>query len=182
MLCAVATMVLGSYTALHFIEWRNPRFKCPALDLVEFGHDLADNYPFPIRIHPWSTPTERSSTTVADFEAFCSRMEERFASSNMSYKQAYWLHSLLVKMNNQDIPSGTRLLLYNSGAGAPAQRPGKFAIEKQLQLKHVRDDEYEIFFWSTGCGINYAHQRLRLQRDQLVEVTRLEAWSESVAC
>jgi len=176
MMLAGLTMLLAGCVSHPSATFRNPTFRCPSSDIVE--PDSGD-YPYPVKGYP--SPSEKKS--VAEIKAFCNKMREHFAASNMSFEEAKQFRTLLEITNGNLLPSGYHLYLDNEDYGMPGgDMPEPFDFEKQVMLKSVSESEYEIFYFHIGCGRNYTHEKVHLESGTIIQVTLLERWSESYPC
>lgn len=149
--------------------FRNPKFSCPSSDVVEGYYQ---QYPF-----------EPQQKSVTELEDFCARMKQRFANSNMTNKEAEQFYTLLKETNGQWLPDGHLLYLHNESYGMPGpERPKPFVFEKQVMLRKVTEEKYEIFYYHIDCGRNYTHEEISLDNGNITQVTTVEIWSESYPC
>ena len=148
--------------------FRNPKFSCPSSDIVE-----------PVQQYP-SAPQKKS---VAEVKDFCARMKQHFIDSNIDNKEAEQFYASLKATNGKRLPDGYLLNLHNETYGMPGpEQPKPFVFEKQVMLKKITEEEYEIFYYWIGCGRNYNHMKIYLENGSITRVTMLEMWSESYPC
>ncbi len=149
--------------------FRNPKFSCPSSDVVEGYYQ---QYPF-----------EPQQKSVTELEDFCARMKQRFANSNMTNKEAEQFYALLKEANGQRLPDGRLLNFRNGTYGMPgSERPKPFIFEKQVMLKKITEEKYEIFYYIIGCGRNYTHEEIYSENGNMTQVTTIEKWRESYPC
>ncbi len=101
----------------------------------------------------------------------------------MTNKEAKQFYALLKETNEKKLPDGNHLYLHNETYGMPGpERPKPFIFEKQVMLRKVTEEKYEIFYYHIGCGRNYTHREIYLENGKIVQVARVESWSESFPC
>jgi hypothetical protein len=146
-------------------SFANPDFPCPTDKVFEPGE--GDPHP----------QDEIGPRPVAALKEFCQGMKKRFAQSNMSTAEAQEFYSLLGSDDNKQIPR-----LHNECYGMPMCRLEPFVIEKQVMIKKISSDEYELFFYNIGCGTNYFHVDVLIENGVISKYTVLQIWSENFPC
>jgi hypothetical protein len=154
----------------------NPDFSCPTSRIVE----AATGYPNPIKQYPLVPNAYHKS--VAELKDFCLRMKQLFAESNLTISEASQFYTLLEKTNGKELANGNHLFLGNECYGMPMCNKEPFVMKRQVMLKKITDDEYEVFFYHIGCGINYTHSKIHLKQGGITDISLVEDWSESSPC
>lgn len=150
--------------------FKNPKFPCPSSD----AHKLE------ISQVGLPKPEEKS---VADLKDFCARMKQHFANSNMTVKEAEEFYILLEENNDRSFPNGNRLTFRNGSYGMPGPEPRKpFVFERQMMVKKITLEKYEIFYYFIGCGMNYIHEEIYLEQNEIIQAIKIESWSEIYPC
>ncbi|MCL7453987.1 MAG: hypothetical protein M8467_13170 [Anaerolineae bacterium] len=165
---------LNSCASKSSATFKNPKFRCPSRDVVEPG----EGYPFSVQAYP-SPGGQRS---VAELKDFCQRMRQRFADSNFTNEEAAQFYALLKEIDEKRLPSGQVLSFANGTYGFPTGSGDPFVFEKQVMLKKISEQKYEIFYYYIGCGRWYTHLEIHLDRGNVIEVVTLESWGESYPC
>lgn len=171
LILVVASLFLGSCARDPSATFRNPSFRCPSREVVESSR----GYPFP--------QSKDGVKSVKDLKAFCKRMSERFDESNLTVGEADRFYALL-RANNETVLPGGQFLFFSNGTYAMPgpEAPEPFVFEKQVKLKKLSDDRYEIFYYHIDCGRNYSHMEFYLQDGALVDYEYLDSWGESFPC
>lgn len=155
--------------------FKNPQFRCPSPDVVEPDA----GFPRPVQQYP----LESEQKSVSELKDFCARMKQRFANSNMTVKEAEAFYALLKENNDKSFPDGNRLTFRNGSYGMPGPKPRKpFIFEEQVRLKKITSEKYEIFYYTIGCGVNYIHEEVHLERSKITQVLTAEIWREAYPC
>jgi hypothetical protein len=155
--------------------FRNPQFRCPSSGVVERD----EGYPYPVRQYPQET----HPTTIAELKDFCVRMKQRFANSNMTVKEAENVYALLKETNGKSLPDGHVLIFHNETYGMPGpEQPKPFVFEKQVMLRKITTEKYEIFYHFVGCGHNYLVEEIRIENGEITGDTLVEGWRELYPC
>ena len=156
--------------------YMNPDFSCPSSKIVEPD----TGYPFPIQQYPF-VPND-SQKSVTELKDFCARMKLLFEESNLTVREAGQFYALLEGSNGKVLPGGPQLFLHNDCYGMPLCDVEPFVMNKQVMLKKVTNDEYEIFLYDIYCGINYTHWAIHLELGVITGITLVDRWSESFPC
>jgi len=149
------------------ITFENPSFPCPTNDVRE----PEQGYPYPIR----QDTGEKKS--VSELVEFCSIMKQRFSQPGMSVTEAAEIYSLLKADNNDIIP-----WLHNECYGMPKCIQEPYILDKQVMIKKIDNEEYELFFSYIGCGINYDYMKIFIEQNKIDRYKFFERWSESFPC
>jgi hypothetical protein len=165
---------LGGCASDPSATFKNPSFRCPSGDVVE----PEKGNPFPVQAYP----PPGGQRSVAELKDFCRRMKQRFADSNLTVEEADQFYALLKSIDEKRLPSGQVLSFANGNYGFPTGRGDPFVFEKQVMLRKVSEENYEIFYYFIDCGCNYVHLEIHLNGGSLVKVVKLESWSESYPC
>ena len=153
---------------------KNPSFRCPSGDVVE--PDEGD--PSPVQAYP----PPGGQRSVAELKDICRRMKRRFADSNLTVEEAGQFYALL-KENNEKTPPEGRLHNFTNGTyGFPTGPGDPFVFEKQIMLRKISEEKYEIFYSYIDCGRNYAYLGLYLENEDLIAVIELENRRENYPC
>ena len=145
----------------------NPVFPCPTERVVEPG----TGYPHPVRQFPATSEPEQS---VAHLKDFCVRMQERFATSGMSRDEAARVYDA--------IPTVLHIADEAYGMPSPDEKPPPpVDLQSRVMLRKVGEDQYELFYYTIGCGRNYSWYELVLTESG-AQVREIESWSETFPC
>jgi hypothetical protein len=175
LLVLATILLLGGCASSPSATFSNPKFPCPSSDVVEPDA----GYPHPAQQYP----PEPEIKSVAELKDFCARMKERFADSNMTIREAKEFYALLEKNNAKRLPDGNLLSFGNGSYGMPGlERLKPFVFEKQVSLKKITAEKYEIFYYFIGCGLNYTHEEILLEDGKIRQLTPIEIWSEMYPC
>ena len=149
------------------VTFENLIFPCPTDQVRE----EEQGYPYPIR---QDTGEHKS---VSELEEFCSRMNQRFSQSGMNVTETAEIYSLLKADNNVNLP-----WLHNECYGMPVCVEEPFVLEKQVMIKKIDNEEYELFYYWIGCGTNYHHMKIFIEQNKIARYEIFEWWSENYPC
>lgn len=138
----------------------------PSDRVVEPG----EGFPFPYKQFPYDESGERS---VAELEKFCHDIKVLFSYSLLNDSTADSLYDYLESL---EIKDGS----YGMPGAWPD--PGPFIVRERIMLRKSGENEFEVFYYQVGCGINYYHQRIRFIDGEFQLPDIIEVWSESYPC
>ena len=174
MLLVSIVFSLSACSNLGPASYRNPGFDCPTSEVVEAD----DDYPQPVKQYPY--PPDKKS--IAALQDFCSRMNRRFAKSNLTDLEAEQLYRLFEANGDKSLPDGNSLQFNNGCYGMPVCTREPFSMEKQVKLRKVTNNEYEVFYYRIECGTNFIHMQIKIEQNEIQSLTWVEMWSESFPC
>jgi hypothetical protein len=140
--------------------WKNPEIVCELKEKEK-----------PVKRFPETTEAV-NAYKMADFGK---RMNEKFAKSGMTVKEAKTLYKILF-LNN---------FLTKGSYGMPSGNEIQISVEeyfKRIAILKITETEYEIYYKYASCGTNYDYLKIVIENQKITRTQTIEAWKGTYPC